>query len=271
MKKTKHAGSSFKDYILENLKEDDHAVFLHIRDALEDPDIKDKGDYIYLIKAINDVASARGKGNLAEKAGLSRQGLHKILNGESVPSFENVVSILKAIGLQFSVQQIEKTLSNETPASVLDVADYAEKRLSRDSTYMKLQKIVYYAQVESLVHYGTPLFAENTLAWRGGPVVRELFEKHRGYKVINNVKLGDSSNLSLEQTSCIDWAIKKYGKLDGDTLSHLTHLEEPWIKARKGLSSDAASEREITTESMKSYYSTLPKYQELEEQDLTED
>ena len=262
----KNKGSSFNKYLLENLKEDDQAVFLHIKNALESPDLKEDNDYLYLIKAIDDVATARGKGNLAENTGLSRQGLHKILTGESIPSIQNVIGILNAVGLRFSVEQVQKVVSADEPAKVLDVAQYASTRIPRDSTYMKLQKIVYYSQVESLVHYKRPLFQEKILAWRAGPVVKELFNKHRGYRYLSNIPLGEVAKLSMEQKSCIDWAIGKYGNLDGDILSHLTHVENPWNEAREGLPPDAPSEKEITIRSMIDYYSRLPNYRELEEQ-----
>jgi probable addiction module antidote protein len=269
-KESKIKSSSFQDHLLQNLKEDDQLVFLHIKEALEDPDLNEKNDYAYLVKAIGDVALARGKTELAEKAGLSRQGLHKILNGESVPNIQNIMAILKAIGLRFSVEQVEEVIGNEIPANVLDVAEYAASLLSRESTYMKLQKIVYYAQVESLVHYKKPLFAEKIQAWRGGPVVKELFDKHQKNKFLTTIKLGNIENLTVEQKACINWAVDKYGMLDGDTLSHITHLEDPWNHARGTLPPEAPSDAEITIDAMTKYYSNLPKYRELEEQDETQ-
>jgi len=266
-KESKIKSSSFQDHLLQNLKEDDQLVFLHIKEALEDPDLNEKNDYAYLVKAIGDVALARGKTDLAEKAGLSRQGLHKILNGDSVPNIQNIMAILKAIGLRFSVEQVEDVIGNETPASVLDVAEYAASLLSRESTYMKLQKIVYYSQVESLVHYKKILFAEKIQAWRGGPVVKELFDKHQKVRFLTTIKLGNIENLTVEQKACINWAIDKYGMLDGDTLSHITHLEDPWNQARGTLPPEAPSDVEITVDAMTKYYSSLPKYRELEEQD----
>jgi uncharacterized phage-associated protein/DNA-binding phage protein len=263
----KYKGTDFDDYIVQSLKDDDQAVFLHIREALENPHIDGTRDYQYLIEAINDVVSARGKGKVAKQANITRQGLHKILNGSSVPSIQNIMAILNAIGLRFSIQQIEKVVSDDEPACVLDVAQYAAGLLPRGSTFMKLQKIVYYAQVEALVHYKKLLFAEKIEAWRAGPVVRKLWEVHKGYKFISQQAFGNSSNLSLEQRVCIDWAIEKYGKLEGDTLSHLTHLEEPWKNARRGLNMDDKCDREISTDSIIDYYSNLPNYSELEEQD----
>lgn len=265
----RNKGGDFNEYVLESLRNDDQAVFLHIKEALENPNIGEN-DYLYLLKAIKDVATARGKGGLAESAGLSRQGLHKILNGGSVPSLQNVMAILGAIGLRFSVEQIQTVVSENRPASVLDVAAYAANLIVQTSTYMKLQKIVYYAQVESLVHYSRPLFSEKILAWRGGPVVRELFNKHRGLKFLGQVALGDSARLSIEQKACVSWAVEKYARLDGDTLSHLTHIEAPWKNARKGLSPEDSSDAEITPQAIKRYYSGLPKYRDLDEEDEKE-
>ncbi len=263
----KNKGSSFKSFLLEDLRDDDQAVFLHIKEALENPSIKENDDYLYLIKAINDVATARGKGDLAEEAGISRQALHKILKNESIPNIQNIMAILSAIGLRFSVEQISEAVSENEPASVLDVADYTATLLSRTSTCMKLQKIVYYSQVESLINFKRPLFKEPILAWRGGPVIRELFNKHKGFKMLNNLQFGNAANLSVEQKACVQWAVEKYGNLDGDTLSHLTHIEDPWQKARKGLTKNESSNEEITIESIVEYYSNLPKYRELDEQD----
>jgi len=265
--KNKHNGSTFDDYLLQGLKDDDQQVFLHIKEALENPDIAEDHDCKYLIKAIHDVARARGKSELADKTGITRQGLHKILNGESIPSIENVMAILSAIGLKFSIQQISKVISTEAPANILDIAQYAVSLLPRGATYMQLQKIVFYAQAESLVHFKRPLFSEKIEAWAAGPVVRELFDAHRGLKYINDRKMGEAANLSAEQKTCVDWAIEKYGKMDGDTLSHLTHIEDPWRKARKGLAEGEHSDQEISIGSILKYYSNLPNYTELDERD----
>ena len=265
MADNKHLGSSFNDDLFKELKNDDQAVFLHLKNALENPSLGEGDDYRYLLNAIKDVAAARGKSDLADKAGITRQGLHKILNGETTPSIQNVMAILAAIGLRFSIGQVRRVISDDKRAKVLDVARYAVGLLGRGDTYMKLQKIVYYAQVESLIKFKRPLFDEKIEAWAAGPVIRELYKKHKGLKYINDQTLGDPSHLSMEQRACINWAIEKYGKLDGDTLSHITHIEDPWKNARKGLSLNSRSAREITHKSLLSYYTSLPNYSELDE------
>jgi uncharacterized phage-associated protein/DNA-binding phage protein len=265
MTNNKHKGSEFDLYLHESLRESDELVFLHIKEALEESDVGEGNDYQYLIKAIADVADARGKNEFVTKSGITRQGLHKILNGKSVPSIQNIMALLNVIGLRFSVEKIGAVISDENPASVLDVAQYASSLLPRGATFMKLQKIVYYSQVESLAHYHRPLFKEKIEAWAAGPVVRELYEKHKGLRHLNSIDLGNSENLTTEHKVCIQWSVEKYGNMDGDTLSHLTHIEQPWKKARTGFADGAPSSSEITLESMREYYSQIPDYSELDE------
>src|SRR5207244_218694 len=64
-------------------------------------------------------------------------------------------------------------------ASVFDVAKYILKQVQRTSA-MKLQKLMYYSQAWSLVWDEAPLFPEKICAWANGPVVPELYAKHRG-------------------------------------------------------------------------------------------
>lgn len=68
-------------------------------------------------------------------------------------------------------------------ASVHDIAAYILERRGSMSA-MKLQKLVFYAQVGSLVQEGRPLFPERIIAWAHGPVVYELFDEHRGRFVV---------------------------------------------------------------------------------------
>jgi DNA-binding phage protein len=86
MTNNKHKGSDFDSYLIESLGQSDELVFLHIKDALEEPDAGELNDYQYLIKAIADVAEARGKSKFIAETGITRQGLHKILSGKSIPS-----------------------------------------------------------------------------------------------------------------------------------------------------------------------------------------
>lgn len=67
-------------------------------------------------------------------------------------------------------------------ASVFDVAAYILERQGPMTTW-KLQKLVY-CQAWSLVWDDDVLFPEEIEAWANGPVVRELYNAHRGKRAV---------------------------------------------------------------------------------------
>src|SRR6266852_3993826 len=100
---------------------------------------------------------------------------------------------------------------------------------------MKLQKLVYYSQAWSLVWDEAPLFPERIEAWANGPVVRELYEAHRGLFRIQSMGPGNPEKLTKEQRDTIDAVLNFYGDKPSQWLSDLTHQEAPWLNARKGI------------------------------------
>jgi uncharacterized phage-associated protein len=141
--------------------------------------------------------------------------------------------------------------------SAHDVAAYILDRQGPLSA-MKLQKLVYYAQAWSTVWDDRPLFPERVEAWANGPVVRELYDLHRGQFQVQAWPKGDPGTLEEEQRSTVDAVLKFYGPLNAQVLSDMTHREEPWRQAREGLPDGERGNREITLASMSEYYSSLP-------------
>jgi len=141
-------------------------------------------------------------------------------------------------------------------ANVLDVAAYI---LSKQSpiTVMKLQKVVYYSQAWSLVWDEKPLFESEVQAWRNGPVVPELYQAHKGQFQIESLPGGDIDQLADEEKETIDSVLEVYGDKSSQWLSDLTHMEDPWNHARKGIPLNSSSQQEITLASMAEYYGSL--------------
>lgn len=140
--------------------------------------------------------------------------------------------------------------------SVHDVAAYILQKQGQMTT-MKLQKLVYYCQAWSLVWDEAPLFPEEIEAWANGPVVRELYDKHKGSFTISTWRYGDPSKLTQKQKNTIKSVLKYYGDKSSQWLSDLTHMEDPWKDARQGLTPADRGNREITLASMNEYYSSL--------------
>ncbi len=148
----------------------------------------------------------------------------------------------------------------ETTVSVFDVASHVLNRLSDKScTTMKLHKLLYYCQAWSMVWTEKPIFHEKIEAWSNGPVIKDLFYFHKGSYSIhyNDITNGNEKLLSDDQKKVVDDVIKFYGDKDPQWLIDLTHSEDPWVTARKGLSSNERGNREISLESMQIYYSSL--------------
>lgn len=119
-------------------------------------------------------------------------------------------------------------LSDEDTVKVEDIAVFILEQLGYIST-MKLQKLVYYCQAYSLGWTGKPLFTEEIKAWTNGPVVNELFVKHKGLFMVTYEDIeGNSDNLSETQEDICDAVIEALKGLTGWELAIKTKTEDPW-------------------------------------------
>ncbi len=143
-------------------------------------------------------------------------------------------------------------------ATAFDVAQYILNKYGSMSA-MKLQKLVFYSQAWSLVWDDAPLFANKIEAWANGPVVRDLYENHRGKFQIDGNTFATLANgeLSASQIDTIETVLHAYGKKSPQWLSDQTHAEAPWKMAREGLADGERGAQEITLDSMAEYYSSL--------------
>lgn len=170
-------------------------------------------------------------------------------------SFENNTSDFETVDW---IKENERTfeVNNQNKVSVFDVAAYILNKKGEMST-MKLQKLVYYTQVWSLVWDEMPIFPEKIEAWANGPVVRELFDYHKDYFTISNIEIGNSDCLTETQKETIDEVLNYYGDKSAQWLIELTHLESPWKNARKGMSPVERGNRSIPLDTIAEYYSSL--------------
>lgn len=141
-------------------------------------------------------------------------------------------------------------------ASAHDVAAYILDKQPGMTTW-KLQKLVYYSQAWHLVWREDPLFREPIEAWAHGPVVRELYDRHKRYYQVARWPWGNAENLSPLERQSIDGVVAFYGDKTGHWLRELTHQERPWIDARAGLAEGERGNREIRRAAMAEYYGSL--------------
>ncbi|MGQ0681507.1 addiction module antidote protein [Bradyrhizobium sp.] len=72
------------------------AEYLSLAASDEDPGV--------LLKALGDVAKARGMAEVAKASGLGRESLYKTLAHGAKPRFETIATIMRALNVGFSVE-----------------------------------------------------------------------------------------------------------------------------------------------------------------------
>lgn len=124
------------------------------------------------------------------------------------------------------------------------IIDYCDKHFGGVSNY-RLQKLLYFVQVEFIKETGQAAFKEEIEAWSFGPVVPEIYRK---YKIFGgeNIILNNNINVFSVLSSLRDIYNEKISKHDGqiinrvlDEASHLptaelvriSHIQEPWKNA----------------------------------------
>ncbi|MFM8277180.1 MAG: addiction module antidote protein [Cyanobium sp.] len=60
------------------------------------------GNAAFIAKALGDIARAKGMTQVARESGLSRESLYKALSGDRSPSFDTILKVISALGLQLS-------------------------------------------------------------------------------------------------------------------------------------------------------------------------
>jgi len=141
-------------------------------------------------------------------------------------------------------------------ANAHDVAAYILERAGAMTT-MKLQKLVYYSQAWSLVWDERPMFEEPIEAWANGPVIPELYDRHRGKFKVASWPTGQASKLSQLERETVDAVLNYYGDRNSQWLSDLTHSESPWQDARAGLPASTRGNSLISPAALAEYYGGL--------------
>lgn len=131
----------------------------------------------------------------------------------------------------------------------------------REITNLLLQKILYYVKAISKIFEGESFILEPCEAWKFGPVFPSVYEKYREFGK-QEIKLNLSKDyiselLSEEEKTVTDFVMNTFGIYNAWFLKDLTHLEEPWIVARKGLAEDDASRNQMDEEIISNYFAKM--------------
>ncbi len=66
-----------------------------------------EGDASFVAKALGDIARAKGMTQVARDAGLSRESLYKALSGERTPTFDTILKVVQALGIELHASPVQ--------------------------------------------------------------------------------------------------------------------------------------------------------------------
>ncbi len=92
---------SYEEGLIKSLKDPEEArAYLEV--ALDECEVSGETDGLLL--ALRDVAQAQGGvGALAERAGLNREHLYRVLSSRSKPKLDNLMAIISALGFRLKL------------------------------------------------------------------------------------------------------------------------------------------------------------------------
>jgi uncharacterized phage-associated protein len=126
-------------------------------------------------------------------------------------------------------------------------------------TNLKLQKLVYYTQAWYLGINGTPLFKDDFQAWIHGPVIPSLYQRFKKFGFNDITEQPPKVSCPETIIGHIQEVLKVYSGYSAYQLEQMTHNEDPWKLARKGIPDDANSKATIKKTDMKVFYAKLAK------------
>lgn len=94
---TKSAAAKFTAFDIADYLDNDEVIAEYLSLAAKD----DNPDA--LLKALADVAKARGMAQVARDSGLGRESLYKALAPGAKPRFETIASVMKALNLRIEI------------------------------------------------------------------------------------------------------------------------------------------------------------------------
>ncbi len=100
-------------------------------------------------------------------------------------------------------------------------------------TNLKLQKLLYYAQVLSLKYTGKTLFNEQLYAWDYGPVVNEVYQKYKDFGRQPIQTTEKAPDFSGDVKVILEDVYEEYGQFSAWKLVEMTHNDPAWYETKR--------------------------------------
>lgn len=109
---------------------------------------------------------------------------------------------------------------------------------------MKLHKLMYFAQRESLIQNGEALFDAAFYGWKYGPVLKEIRSVYKDGSFVSIMPERFTKDCSM----LLKKVLEKYAGKDSWSLNRLTHGEISWKNSRIGIPEKENSDNPLSLE-----------------------
>lgn len=134
---------------------------------------------------------------------------------------------------------------------LLTVASYICNRYSKEYgsriDEMKLHKLLYFAQRESLIQTKKPLFDAVFYGWKFGPILKEIRSAYREDLFFDSIP----QEVLLRILPIMNKVFDEYAGKDSWSLSRLAHGEFSWKNSRRGVSDGENSDNPMKLDDIK--------------------
>lgn len=147
------------------------------------------------------------------------------------------------------------TTDKDDEITINHIAKYIINKL--EITPLALQKTLYFIQGFSIAFNNKFIFKDIPCAWVHGPVYPEIYRKYKVFDynpIEDNNNLNEAIILNSGDKQLIDSIIKYLSLYNGTILEKITHMETPWINARKGFKPNELSEEPIKLDDIQDYF-----------------
>lgn len=158
-------------------------------------------------------------------------------------------------------------------STALDIAKIFIKRgLDTDkNTFdgnMKIQKLLFFADVVSLADKGKPLFNDPILAFKNGCVVESVRLRYKNdYAGIYNDSCAFNPDLSQDEYEAVNLTSEIFGKLSARELSELNHSFDFWRNAfERSKNERSFKDKDLSIISIDEMTSEIPKIKKIIEE-----
>lgn len=172
-----------------------------------------------------------------------------------------------------AMMAIDDEEKNHGVANKIEIVTRYILNKNEEITPLSLQKQLYFVQGLYLALYKEILFDVNCEAWLHGPAYPEVYHKYKkyGYNPIEDDEhyIYDKNvdeKLNDEEKAVVEIVTKTFGMYSGKILEEITHKEDPWKKARRGVKTIDYSNEVISIASIGEYFTKISKTYNLQKE-----